>query len=697
MKSLYVICMSLFLSFIFISCKQQKETETIIGQVIPEVTDSLMKPETLWYFGRISEFTISEDGSKLAFLVQFFNIELNKGNREIFLIDLKTGQKTQITHTPQSEVNIQWKPGTNDILVFLYPDEEGNLQIFEQDINSGKRKQISHIKGGIEGFLIAPDGKNIAYFASVPRKPTPSDLYPDLPKANVRIIDEHMYRHWDRWIESFTHIFIAPYSEQITEGFDIMKDEPWESPVRPFGGKEQIAWHPDSRSLVYTCRKLRGLQYTLSTNTDLYLFSLDDSSTINLTDGMKGYDMNPVFSPNGQFLAWESMEREGYEADKHRLMVLNLTTSEKKDLTEQFDANAYNLRWSDDNETIYFTTDWYGSKEIFKVSLHNPRPEQVTNGIHDYVAIELTGNHIIALKQSMSKPSELYKLNVISGEEQEISYINKELLSKLKMGKVEKRWISTTDGKQMLTWIIYPPFFDSTKTYPALLYCQGGPQGMVSQFWSYRWNFQLMAANGYVVVAPNRRGVPGFGMEWLEQISGDYGGQNIRDYLSAIDEVARDPWIDAQRLGAVGASYGGYSVFHLAGIHQNRFKAFVAHSGIFNFESKYLETDELWFPNWDYGGPFWKKNDPKIQRSYAASPHLYVQNWNTPILIMHGEKDYRISYTQSLQAFSAAQILGVPSRLVLFPDENHWILKPQNAIVWQREFFGWLDKYLKNI
>lgn len=693
----HLIKLLLPLSFIIISCdKSQPTSDEIIKQQIPEITDSLLKPELLWYFGRISEYVISPDGNKIAFLVKFFNIEQNKGNSEIFIIDLKNGKKEQITHTPLSEANIQWKPNVNNILVFLYPDDNGQMQIFEQKIESDKRKQISKIDGGIEGFIISPDGKQIAYFAKIQKKPTVKELHPDLPKAQVRIYDEHMYRHWDHWIESYTHIFISPYSDNITSGYDIMKDEPWESPVRPFGGREQIAWHPNSKHIVYTCRKLRGISYSKSTNTDLYLFSLNDSTTTNLTDGMMGYDINPVFSPSGKYLAWESMERNGYESDKHRLMIINLSTNEKLELTKDFDANAYNIRWAPNEHTLFFITDWFGTKEIFSVDIDSPTPKQITNGIHDYLTIELFSNKIYALKQSMSKPSELYEIDLPTGSEKELSFINNKLLDKIKMGKVEKRWITTTDGKQMLTWLILPPFFDSTRTYPALLYCQGGPQGMVSQFWSYRWNFQLMAAHGYIVVAPNRRGVTGFGMEWLEQISGDYGGQNIKDYLSAIDQIAQEPWVDKNRLGAVGASYGGYSVFHLAGIHQNRFKAFIAHSGVFNFEAKYLETDELWFPNWDYGGPFWEKNNKIIQRSYAASPHRFVQNWNTPILIMHGERDFRISYTQSLQAFSAAQILGVPSRLVIFPDENHWILKPQNAIVWQREFFGWLDKYLKN-
>jgi dipeptidyl aminopeptidase/acylaminoacyl peptidase len=410
---------------------------------------------------------------------------------------------------------------------------------------------------------------------------------------------------------------------------------------------------------------------------------------------MKGYDWNPVFSKDGSQMAWESMSRKGYEADKHRLFIIDMKSGEKQELLKDFDANINNINWTDDGKSIFFTTDWFGSQEIFSVNIIENKANRITNGIHNYSEFKIAGDKIYALKQSMSKPNELFKVDIKTGKDEEVSFINKELLAKLKMGKVEKRMIKTTDGLDMLTWVIYPPDFDSKKKYPTLLYCQGGPQGMVGQFWSYRWNFQIMAANGYIIVAPNRRGVTGFGMKWLEQISGDYGGQNISDYLSTIDAVKKEPFVDADHLGAVGASYGGYSVFHLAGMHNKRFKAFIAHSGIFNFESQYLETEELWFPDFDYGGPYWEENNPKVKRSYAASPHLRVENWDTPILITHGEKDYRISYTQSMQAFNAAQILGVPSKLVLFPGENHWITKPQNAIVWQREFFGWLDKYLK--
>jgi dipeptidyl aminopeptidase/acylaminoacyl peptidase len=679
------------------SCKNQKpeDQSEVIEQQIPEIPDGLMKPETLWYFGRIGEFQVSPDGNSVALTIAFFNIEQNKGNRELYVIDLKTKEKKRISTTAAGEFNVLWRPDGEKI-GFLFPDDNGVVQLFECNVDGDNRVQVSFLESGLNGFSYSPDMKHILYFSNVPKEPTTAQLHADMPQGNVRIIDGLMYRHWDHWVESYSHIFVSAYSDKITEGKDIMEGEEWEAPVRPFGGNEQVTWSPDGKTIVYTCRKLKGLEYSKSTNTDLYQYDVETEKTTNLTEGMPGYDMNPVFSPDGTKLAWESMPRDGYEADKHRLMIRDMASGDVKDLTEQFDANVYNIVWTEDGKQIFFTTDWFGSKEIFKISTEGGEPMRITEGIHDYMAIALSKHGLVAMKQSMSFPAELFLVNTETGKDEELSFVNKELLAKLKMGKVEKRLIKTTDGKDMLTWVIYPPDFSPEKKYPTLLYCQGGPQGMVSQFWSYRWNFQIMAAHGYIVVAPNRRGVPGFGMEWLEQISGDYGGQNIQDYLSAIDELSKEPFVDEERLGAVGASYGGYSVFHLAGMHNKRFKAFISHCGIFNFDAQYLETEELWFPDWDYGGAYWEVEKPNVKRSYQASPHHMVQNWDTPILIVHGEKDYRISFTQSMQAFNAAQIMGVPSKLILFPEENHWVLKPQNAIIWQREFFTWLDTYLKD-
>ncbi|PKP01062.1 MAG: peptidase S9 [Bacteroidetes bacterium HGW-Bacteroidetes-6] len=671
----------------------QDNKSNIIGPQNLKLESDVMTPEVMWALGRVSDIQVSPDKSKILFGVTWYDAKQNKGNRDLYVMNIDGSDRKNITNTDAGEYNAEWKDTAN--ILFMTADANGEMQIFQMKADGSSRMQISTDTGGITGFVLAPDGKNIAYSKELPLK-TVQDIYPDLDKANARIIDDLMYRHWDEWVTTTSHLFIAPLKDgKMGTGVDLLNGEPFEVPQKPFGGLEQICWSPDAKTLVYTCRKKTGVEYSLSTNTDLYSYDLESKKTMNLTEGMNGYDWNPVFSPDGKKLAWESMEREGYESDKLRLFVMDIASGEKTEHTRNFDQSAEQLRWSDDGQKIYFMSDWHGTRQIYVLDFYDNSIVTITSGVHDYVAFEPCGDKIIAQRQSMSQPDELYSVDTKTGKAENISMINKDLLAQLTMGKVEERWVKTTDGKDMLTWVIYPPHFDSTKTYPVILYCQGGPQGMVGQFWSYRWNFQMMAANGYIVVAPNRRGVPGFGMEWLEQISGDYGGQNMKDYLSAIDAVSAEPYADENRMAAVGASYGGFSVFWLAGHHEGRFRAFIAHDGMFNLESQYLETEELWFVNWDLGGPYWDKQNTVAQRSYANSPHLFVDKWDTPILIFHGERDYRIAYTQAMQAFTAAKLKGLPARLVLFPEENHWVLKPQNAILWQREFKSWLDTYLK--
>ena len=476
---------------------------------------------------------------------------------------------------------------------------------------------------------------------------------------------------------------------------DIMEGEPYESPMAPFGGTEQLAWSPDGKTIAYTSRKKTGKEYAVSTNSDIYFYDLESGETRNMTEGMMGYDVNPLFSPDGTKLAWLSMERDGYEADKNRLFVMDLASGDKTYVTESFDYNTEGIVWGDDNQTLYMLSPYQGTNRIFSADIVTREITEIAGGKHDYISLDLVDGGLIAKRQSMSRPAEIYRVDLTSGEATELSFENKHILDQLTMGEVEERWIGTTDGKQMLTWVIYPPNFDPSKKYPTLLYCQGGPQSMVSQFWSYRWNQQMMAANGYIVVAPNRRGLPGFGQEWLEQISGDYGGQNMRDYLAAIDVLAKEPFVDETRLGCTGASYGGFSTLWLAGNHDKRFKAFFAHAGIFNLEAQYLETEEMFFANWDMGGPYWDKSNAVAQRTYQTSPHRFVDKWDTPIMVSHGEFDYRILASQSMMAFNAAQLRDIPSRMLIFPDENHWITKPQNGILFQREFFRWFDEWLK--
>jgi len=458
---------------------------------------------------------------------------------------------------------------------------------------------------------------------------------------------------------------------------------------------EQVAWSEDNTAVLYCCRKKEGKDYATSTNTDVYRYNVALGQTANLTEGMMGYDLNISVAPTGNMMAWESMERDGYEADKQRLYVMNLLTGEKTDYSINFDQNSTNLTWSNDASKIYFISDIHATDQVYELSLNNGSIRKVTTGKHNFVSLAVAGDKLIAGQQSMSHPTELYSIELPSGNFKQISHVNDNIFKQLTTAEVEERWIPTTDGKMMLTWVIYPPHFDKNKKYPTLLYCEGGPQSTVSQFWSYRWNFQQMAANGYIVVAPNRRGLPGFGQEWNEEISGDYGGQCMRDYLSAIDALAKEPFVDENRLGAVGASFGGFSVFWLAGHHDGRFKALIAHDGMFNLESQYLETEEMWFVNWDLGGPYWDKDNPVVQWSYSNSPHLFVDKWTAPIMVIHGGLDYRISYTQGMQAYNAAVLRGIPAEFLYFPDENHWVLQPQNGILWQRRFKNWLDTYLK--
>ncbi|NQT77885.1 MAG: S9 family peptidase [Bacteroidetes bacterium] len=676
------------------SCKHKSnDSYVIIGKQMPELSSDLQSPEVLWAYGRLSDVQVSPDGKKLLFGVSYYSIEQNKGNRELYLMNPDGSDLIQLTHSPKSEFNALWRPDGKKI-GFL-SSASGSVQLWEINADGSDLQQISEIEGGMGGFSYSPEQSKILFIKDVLIENPFAALYEGLPKASGRINNDLMYRHWDHWVDAYSHIFIADYGDaKVSNEKDIMKDEAWGSPLSPFGGMEQISWSPDGKTIAYTCKKKSGLEYTISTNSDIYIYHLDEGNTENLSEGMMGFDMAPVFSPDGMKIAWESMERDGYESDKTRLIIYDIENDEITDHSSDFDQNASGLTWKGNSE-IFFTSAHLGSYEIFSLDIAGGQFRQLTEGIHNYRSIALAGETLITTRQSMSMPTEIYSVDPKDGTATQISFTNKELLDQISMGKVEKRWIKTTDNKEMLTWVIYPPHFDPAKKYPALLYCQGGPQSMVSQFWSYRWNFQMMAANGYIIVAPNRRGVPGFGQAWNEQISGDYGGQNMKDYLSAIDEVSKEEFIDNDRLGAIGASYGGFSVFWLAGNHNKRFKAFIAHDGMFNFESQYLETEEVWFTEWDLGGAFWEKDNEVAMKSYANSPHKFIEKWDTPILVIHGELDYRIAYTQGMSAFNAAILRGVPAEFLFFPDENHWVLSPQNGILWQRTFYNWLDKWLK--
>ena len=661
----------------------------------PVLKSDIMTPEVLWSFGRIGGAQVSPDQKTVLYTVTYYNIEENKSYRDIYSVSVEGGEPQNLTNSAVNEFNATWRPDGKKI--GYLSSESGSIQIWEMNPDGSNKKQISEIEGGINGFGYSPEQSKIYYLQNVKIDESVTDLFPDLPKANARLENDIMYRHWDTWHDyTYSHIFIAEYSNgKVAEGKDIMEGERFDSPMKPFGGTEQITWSPDGQTLVYTCKKKTGKAYSVSTNSDLYFYHVETGKTNNFTSGMMGYDQNPVFSPDGKMLAWESMERNGYEADKNRIFIANLESGEKIDYSENFDDSSHGFSWSNDGKSLYFLGNIQATDEIFRLDLADGSITRLTDGIHNYQSVTVVGDNLLAQKVSMSNPAELYLVDQVSGEDEALTQVNKGILDQLTFGKVEERWLKTTDGKKMHTWVIYPPHFDPNKKYPTLLYNQGGPQGTVSQFWSYRWNFQMMAANGYIIVAPNRRGLPGFGTEWNEQISKDYGGQNIQDLLTAIDELAKEPFVDETKLGAVGASYGGYSVMFLAGNHEGRFKAFIAHDGIFNFEHMYTTTEEMWFVNWDYGGAYWDKTNAAAQRSYTFSPHKYIQNWDTPILIIQGEKDFRVPPEQGIAAFNAAILRGVPAQMLYFPEENHWVLQPQNGILWQRVFFNWLDKYLK--
>jgi dipeptidyl aminopeptidase/acylaminoacyl peptidase len=662
----------------------------------PQLSSDKMTPEVLWSFGRLGSPKVSPDGKMVLYTVTWYNIEENKSHRDIYTIPVTGGEAKNLTASATNEFNAVWRPDGQKIGYLAAAT--GGVQLWEMNPDGTGKRQVTKIEGGISGFGYAPDVSKIFYIKSVKLDDDIHDMFPDLPKANARLETDIMYRHWDQWHDhTYNHIFVAEYSNgRVGEARDIMKGGRYDSPMKPFGGTEQITWSPDGKILAYTSKKKTGKEYAVSTNSDIYLYSTETGQTTNFTEGMMGYDKNPVFSPDGKYLVWESMERDGYESDKNRLFIANLQNGTKTDFTAGFDQNVHNLTWSKESNNIYFISNIHATDEIFRLNLSDGEITRLTDGVHNYQTVEPAGESLVAQKVSMSQPAELYLVNPETGKDVPLTIINKGIMDQLQMGRVEKRWIETTDSKQMLTWVIYPPDFDPDRKYPALLYCQGGPQGTVSQFWSYRWNFQMMAANDYIVVAPNRRGLPGFGQEWNEQISKDYGGQNIQDLLTAIDEMAKEPFVDENRLGAVGASYGGYSVFYLAGIHNGRFNAFISHDGMFNFEHMYTTTEEMWFVNWDIGGPYWDKQNAAAQRSYTFSPHKYVQNWDTPILVIHGEKDFRVPPDQGMAAFNAAVLRDIPSQFLYFPEENHWVLQAQNGILWQRVFFNWLDRWLKD-
>ena len=657
-------------------------------------TPTKLNIEDFIQMNRIGQSSLSPDGKTAVYVLSKHNIEANKASSELVTVRLDGSRRKQITNNSSGESSPAWINAGKRIAYIS--NQSGSRQLYSMKVDGSDIKQLTDVEGGILEFLFSPDEKQLLFTKEIKYGKRTKDVHPDLPQATGRIINELMYKHWDEWVETIPHPFVATLgTEPIKSGKDLLEGEPYEAPMKPHNGIEDLCWSPDGKQIAYSSRKKTGLEYSLSTNSDIYIYDLATGSTRNITEGMMGYDTYPRFSPDGKSIAWISMERDGYESDLKRLFVMNLASGSKKHLNSEWEYNVDMLQWAKDSKSIYFLACKEAETDIWEIALKNGLIRKITSGENDYVDFAVENGKVLAKRHSFIEPDDLYSVDLKSGNAKAITAENQDLLGKLSAPTYQKRWINTTDGGKMLTWVVLPPNFDKNKKYPALLYCQGGPQNTVSQFWSYRWNLRLMAENGYIIIAPNRHGVPGFGKAWNEQISGDYGGQNMKDYFAAVDEVKKEAYVDADRIGAVGASYGGFSVYWLAGNHQKRFKAFIAHAGIFNLEAQYTETEEMWFANWDMGGAYWDKNNKTAQRTFENSPHRFVQNWDTPILVTHGELDFRILASQGMSAFNAAQLRGIPSQLLLFPDENHWVLQPQNAALFHRTFIAWLDRWLK--
>ena len=702
------------------------EAQTMIGKTTDVAAISKgdrMTAETLWAMGRIGGATASPDGKTIAYQVGYYSVKENKSHQMLYTVSADGKLQRTLTNTAASETDAAWINGGKRI-AFL-----SKGQLWTMNADGSDRRQLTKSDIDIEGFKFSPDEKKVLLIKSLPYHENIKKNPDDLPLATGRVVTDLNYRHWDHYVETVAHPFVANVTENgVDNGKDIIEGEPYECPMAPFGGVEQLAWSPDSKTIAYTCRKKTGVNYAISTDSDIFLYDVATGSTKNLckpegykapevdpTTSMKnqavnhqegdvnvGYDTNPQFSPDGKYVAWQSMKHDGYESDRNRLCVYTLATGEKKYVAEKFDSNVDAFCWAADSKTLYFIGCWHACVNMYQTNI-NGEVKQLTDDWMDFGSIQMLGNtgKILASRHSISQADELYIVtpgkDVKKTKVQQVTWENKAFYDQLEMGKVQERWVKTTDGKQMLVWVILPPHFDENKKYPTLLFCEGGPQSPVSQFWSYRWNFQIMAAHDYIVIAPNRRGLPGFGSEWNESISGDWTGQCMDDYLSAIDDATNNlPYVDKDRLGCVGASFGGFSVYYLAGHHNKRFKAFIAHDGAFNLESMYTDTEEAWFSNWEYDDAYWKYvKTNRAKRTYSHSPHKFVDKWDTPILCIHGEMDYRINANQGFGAFNAARLRGIPAELLIYPDENHWVLKPQNGVLWQRTFFGWLDKWLK--
>ena len=719
------------------ACGTEKEGSKVnIQKQTVQLESDVMTPEALWAMSRIGGYQASPDGKHIAFQMGYYSVEEDKSHHVLWMMNADGSEQKQLTVDADNETDVQWLD--NETIAFLKGGE-----IWKMSLHGDGRQQMSNTEGTVEGFMFSPDGEKVIILKSLDFNEVIQQNPEDLPKATGLVVNDLMYRHWDHYVESIQHPFLAKVdgNKVAADMKDILEGVPYECPMEPFGGMEQLAWSPDSKSIAFTCRCKTGLKYSISTDSDIFLYDVESGelsaaknlcknlctfgtlpeevlAAVDKLNPMKslkgqtinqlsedynvGYDTNPQFSPDGRYVAWLSMERDGYESDRNRLCIYDLKENTKTYVTESFDSGVDAFCWAPDSYTLYYIGVWNATENLYKTNLKG-EVKQLTDTWTDFGSLQmLDGKTILAERHSFLLPADLYVVvpgdSIDDTQVEQITEVNKDILDQLAQPTMEQRWVKTTDGKEMLTWVILPPHFDPSKKYPTLLFCEGGPQSAVSQFWSYRWNFRIMASQGYVVIAPNRRGVPGFGQEWLEQISGDWTGQCMQDYLSAIDDAVENlPYVDKDRLGAVGASFGGFSVYYLAGHHDGRFKCFIAHDGAFNLEAMYTETEENWFSNWEYEDAYWNKDQSeRARRTYENSPHRFVDKWDTPILCIHGEKDYRINATQGMSAFNAARMKGIEAQLLIYPDENHWVLKPQNGILWQRTYFSWLNRWLKD-
>ena len=694
MKKKSLITLSVLLCASATMAQEKKETKLTVNMETP--TKTPLDPQTLWKLGRVSAEGISPDGKTLVYGVSNYAVETNSSEKNLYTLSLETGNATPLTSEKGGESVVQITE--NGDIIYLFKG-----QLWKKNRYKGEAVQLTNSDTELENVKLSPNGQYILFSKAVLiKKYHSTDKYQDLPKSDAYVFDNLDYRHWDTFNNGkFNQPFVASYNNgKIGEAIDLLQDEPFYSPQMPFGGSEDFEWTPDSKAILYVSKKKFGTDYAVSTNTDIYRYDLATKQTTNLTEGMLGYDTNPTYSPDGTKLTWLSMKTDGYEADKNDIIVFDKASSQRLNLTAHWDGTVNSFTWSKDNRKIYFVAPAKGTVQLFELIVPTnfknkslASIKQISEGNFDITGIVgQVDNQLIVTSTKFTRATEVYRYDLKSKKLTPLTTVNDKMYAQISDNKIESRITKASDGQDLFSWVIYPPDFDPTKKYPTILYCEGGPQSALTQFYSFRWNLQLIASQGYIVIAPNRRGMPGWGVKWNEAISKDWGGQPIRDYLSAIDDISKEKYVDTTRRAAIGASYGGYSVYMLAGVHENRFKTLIAHNGLFDMRSWYGTTEEMFFANHELGGPYWDKANEKSYTTF--NPSEYIEKWNTPILIFQGGHDYRVPIGQGLGAFQAAQLKKIKSRLVYLPDENHWVLSGHNAQVWQREFFGWLKETL---